>query len=233
MDSGGWRLGRIGGVDILVGPSLLIMGLLLVLLFAPRFQDEGFGGDGATSGYLGATLFVLGLYLSVFLHEVAHLVAAKSFGLRVRSITLHILGGETAIDSPSRTPVQEFVIAVVGPVASLSIGAVCLVLDSGSAVVAALGWINIVLGVFNLLPGLPLDGGRALRATIWQVSGRLDAGTRLAAWAGRLIAIALVVVTLLRVDFDGPTWSIDLAFAVLIAWFLWEGAGHALSAARR
>ena len=233
VNRGNWRIARIGGVDILIGPSLLIMGLLLVLLFAPRFQNGGFDGDGATSGYLGAALFVLGLYLSVFLHEVAHLVAAKSFGLSVRSITLHILGGETAIDSPSRTPVQEFVIAVVGPLASLTIGIACVFVDSGGAVVAALGWINIVLGVFNLLPGLPLDGGRALRATIWQVSGRPDAGTRLAAWAGRLIAVALVVVTLLRVDFYGPTWTVDLAFAVLVAWFLWEGAGHALSAARR
>ena len=222
MNGGNWRIARIGGVDILVGPSLLVMGVLLILVFAPRFQS-----------YQGATLFVFGLYASVFLHELAHLGAARGFGLHVRSITLHLLGGETAIDSPSRTPVQEFVIAVVGPMASLAIGGACFVIDSGGAVVAALGWINIVIGVFNLLPGLPLDGGRALRATIWQVSGRLDAGTRLAAWAGRLIAVAVVVVTLLRVDFDGPTWSLDLAFAVLVAWFLWEGASHALRAASR
>ena len=171
--------------------------------------------------------------MSVFLHELAHLVAAKGFGLRVRSITLHILGGETAIESPSRTPAQEFVIAVVGPLVSLAIGVACFLLDSGSAVVAALAWINIVVAVFNLLPGLPLDGGRALRATIWQVSGRPEAGTRVAGWVGRVIAVAVVAVTLLRVDFDGPTWSVDLAFAVLIAWFLWEGAGHALRTARR
>ena len=218
-----------GGVDILIAPSLLIMGVLLVLVFAPRFESGGFDGGGATSGYQGATLFVLGLYASVFLHELAHLVAARGFGLHVRSITLHLLGGETAIDSPGRTPVQEFVIAVVGPVISIAIGVACFVLDAGSAVVAALGWINIVVGVFNLLPGLPLDGGRALRATIWQVSGRPDAGTRFTAWAGRLIAVALVVVTLLRVDFDGPTWSVDVAFAVLVAWYLWEGASHALA----
>jgi len=222
VNAGNWRIARIGGVDILIGPSLLVMGVLLVLVFAPRFES-----------YQGATLFVLGLYASVFLHELAHLAAARGFGLRVRSITLHLLGGETAIDSPSRTPVQEFLIAVVGPLASLAIGVACLVIDSGSAVVAALGWINIVIGVFNLLPGLPLDGGRALRATIWQVSGRLDAGTRLAAWAGRLIAVAVVVVTLLRVDYDGQTWSVDLAFAVLVGWFLWEGASHALRTASR
>lgn len=216
-----------GGVDVLIGPSLLVMGALLVFVFAPRFE-----GGGAMSGYQGATLFVLGLYVSVFLHELAHLVAARGFGLHVRSITLHLLGGETAIDGPSRTPAQEFVISVVGPLASIVIGVACFALDSGSAVIAALGWINIVVGVFNLLPGLPLDGGRALRATIWQISGRPDAGTRVAAWAGRLIAIALVVVTLLRVDYGGPTWSLDVAFAILIAWFLWEGAGHALAQAR-
>jgi len=228
VNGGNWRIGRIGSVDILIAPSLLFMGVLLVLVFAPRFD-----GGGATSGYPGATLFVVGLYASVFLHELAHLVAARGFGLRVRSITLHLLGGETAIDSPSRTPVQEFVISVVGPLVSLAIGVVCLYNNYGYAVVAALGWINIVVGVFNLLPGLPLDGGRALRAAIWQVSGRPDAGTRLAAWTGRLSAVAPVVVTLLRVDYDGPTWSLDLAFAVLIAWFLWEGAGHALRTAGR
>jgi Zn-dependent protease len=224
VNGGNWRVARIGGVDILIGPSLLVMGLLLVLVFAPRFD-----GGGATSGYQGATLFVLGLYASVFLHELAHLVAARGFGLHVRSITLHLLGGETAIDSPRRTPVQEFVISVVGPLASIAIGVACFAVDAASAVVSALGWINVVVGVFNLLPGLPLDGGRALRATIWQVSGRADAGTRVAAWGGRLIAVALLVFTLLRVDFDGPTWSVDVAFAVLVAWFLWEGAGHALA----
>lgn len=209
------------------------MGVLLVLVFAPRFERGGLDGGGATSGYQGATLFVVGLYLSVFFHELAHLAAARGFGLHVRSITLHLLGGETAIDSPSRTAVQEFVIAVVGPLVSIAIGVACFAVDSGGPVVSALGWINIVVGVFNLLPGLPLDGGRALRATIWQVSGRPAAGTRVAAWAGRLIAVALVVVTLLRVDYGGPTWSVDVAFAALVAWFLWEGAGHALRAARR
>jgi Zn-dependent protease len=228
VTGGTWRIARIGGVDLLIGPSLLIMGALLVLIFAPRFD-----GGGATSGYQGATLFVLGLYGSVFLHELAHLVAARGFGLHVRSITLHLLGGETAIDSPSRTPVQEFVISIVGPFVSLAIGVACFGLDSGSEVVVALGWINIVVGVFNLLPGLPLDGGRALRAAIWQVSGRADAGTRLTAWTGRVIAVALVAVTLLRVDYAGPTWTVDLAFAIFVAWFLWEGAGHALRTARR
>lgn len=228
MTGGSWRIARIGAVDVLIAPSLLVMGVLLVLVFAPRFD-----GGGATSGYQGATLFVLGLYGSVFLHELAHLAAARVFGLHVRSITLHLLGGETAIDSPSRTPVHEFVIAVAGPVVSLALGFGCLYSDYGHDVVLALGWINIVVGVFNLLPGLPLDGGRALRATVWQVSGRPDAGTRLAAWSGRVIAVTLVVIVLLRVNFDGPTWSVDLAFAILVAWFLWEGAGHALRAVRR
>ncbi|MFL6091110.1 MAG: M50 family metallopeptidase [Aeromicrobium sp.] len=229
MSSGTWRIARIGGVDVLVGPSLLIMGALLVMVFAPRFA----AGTGATSGYTAAALFVLGLYVSVFLHELAHMVAARGFGLRVRSITLHILGGETSIEGPGRTPMQEFVIAVVGPIVSLLIGFGCFLEGQGHPVIASLGWINIVVGVFNLLPGLPLDGGRALRALIWRASGRVDAGTRLAAWMGRLIAVGLVVVTLMRADFGGSTWSVDLAFAIFVAWFLWEGAGHALRTARR
>jgi len=223
VTGGTWRIARVGGVDILIAPSLLVMGVLLVFFFAPRFDAAG-----AMSGYQGATLFVLGVYASVFLHELAHLVSARGFGLRVRSITLHLLGGETAIEGGSRTPVQEFVISVAGPLVSIALGVGCFAVDSASAVVAALGWINVVVGVFNLLPGLPLDGGRALRASIWLISGRPDAGTRVAAWAGRLIAVALVAVTLLRVDYSGPTWSVDVAIAVLVAWVLWEGAGQAL-----
>lgn len=221
VTAGNWRIGRVAGADVLIGPPLVFMGALLILVFAPRF------------GYQGAALFVLGIYVSVFVHELAHLAAARGYGMPVRSITLHLLGGETAIESRSRTPVQEFVIAVVGPLTSIALGVACLYLNGGHPVVAGVGWINLVVGVFNLLPGLPLDGGRAFRALIWRVSGQPDAGTRLAAWAGRFIAIALVVVTLLRIDFDGPTWSVDLALAVFVAWFLWEGAGQALSRANR
>ena len=144
MNSGSWRIARVGGVDILIAPSLLVMGAILVLVFAPRFD-----GGGATSGYQGATLFVFGLYTSVFLHELAHLVAARGFGLQVRSITLHLLGGETAIDSPGRTPLHEFVVSVAGPLVSIAIGVACFVVDSTSAVVAALGWINVVVGVLS------------------------------------------------------------------------------------
>lgn len=222
-------MARIGGVDVFIGPSLLLMGALLVMVFAPRFAD----GVGPLSGYGAAALFVLGLYFSVFLHEVAHMVAARGYGMRVHSITLHLLGGETSIEGSGRTPIREFVIAIVGPLVSVLIGIACLYNNYGHAVVAALGWINIVVGVFNLLPGLPLDGGRALRAAIWKATGRLEAGTWVTAWAGRLIAVALVVFTVLRLDFDGPTWSVDLAFALFVAWFLWEGASHALAQTKR
>ena len=143
-----------------------------------------------------AAIFVVALYVSVFLHEVAHVVAARSFGMRVPSVTLHLLGGETAIEGESRTPWQELVTAIVGPLVSLAIG---LGAESGRParwspgvlhdVVWSVGWVNILIAVFNMLPGLPLDGGRVFKAVVWQLTGREQTGTRVAAWIGRFAAV--------------------------------------------
>ena len=218
VTNGAMRMGRIGGTDVVMSPSMLIMGIALVALFAPMFQVRG------------ALLLVVGLYASVFLHELAHFGAARAFGLRVSAITLHLLGGETSIRSAHRSPQQEFVIAVVGPLVSLAIG---LGLRSSGGVLGALGWINLVLAVFNLLPGLPLDGGRAASAAIWKISGNEALGILVAGWLGRLIAVGVVALGIVRADVGHPGWSFDLALSVFVAWVLWEGAGHAIAQVRR
>ena len=226
---GTWRIGRVVGVDLLAKPSLLLMGVILVVLFAPRFDDQT-----RTNPYAVAAVFVVALYGSVLLHEIAHVLAARGFGMQVSSVTLHLLGGETAIEGESRTPWQELATAIVGPLVSLAIGLAghqaANAMGPGVLhdVVWSIGWVNILVAVFNMLPGLPLDGGRVFKAVVWQLTGHESTGTRVAAWIGRVAAVALVVVTLLRADFSDQGWTFDVVISLVVAWFLWGGAGQAL-----
>lgn len=235
--AGTWRVGRFAGVDLLARPSLFVMGVVLVVLFAPRFESQT-----RTNPYVVAAVFVVALYASVLLHEVAHVVAARSFGMRVPSVTLHLLGGETAIEGESRTPWQELATAIVGPIVSLAIGLTAMqaadAIEPGVLrdVVWSIAWVNVLVAVFNMLPGLPLDGGRVFKAFVWQLTGHESTGTRFAAWIGRLAAVALVVaaivVAIQRADVAGTRWTFNLLIAGIVAWFLWDGAGHALSQAK-
>ncbi|MCL8250708.1 site-2 protease family protein [Aeromicrobium fastidiosum] len=230
---GTWRIGRVVGVDVLIKPSLLLMGVALVLLFAPRWEDRS-----DASPYLLATVFVVSLYVSVLVHEIAHVLAARAYRMRVDSVTLHLLGGETVIEGESRTPVQELVTSIVGPLASLAIAlAAFAAVDAmgygtTSDVVWSIAWVNLLVAGFNMLPGLPLDGGRVFRAIVWQVTGREETGVRIAAWIGRGTAVVVVAVSLLFRG-DSRDTVINLLIALLVAWFLWEGATEALRTAGR
>jgi len=229
---GTWRMWRLGGVDYLVKPSLLLMCVVLVVVFTDRFD-----GHTRTAPVIMAIGFVVGLYASVLIHEMAHVVTARSFGLRVRSVTLHLLGGETAIEGDSRRPAQELITAGIGPVASLAIGLVCRVVEPAtSGAVADLLWtigtVNFVVAVFNLLPALPLDGGRVLRAIIWATSGNEALGIKVAAWIGRVVAVVGVAAVAAAVV-TGNLPVVNLVLAALIATFIWVGADQSLRHADR
>ena len=232
MKSSTWRLGRVGGVDLLVQPSTVLMGVFLVVLFAPRFEDRSDGNP-----YALAATFVVALYVSVLIHELAHVFAARRFGMRVRSVTLHLLGGETLIEGESRTPWQELAISISGPLTSLGIGIAARSLSGSmdgttSDILWSVGYVNILVAIFNMLPGLPLDGGRVFRAIIWQVTGREEVGIRIAAWIGRLAAVGVVAFALLAGNRDSRL-GVNLLIALFVAWFLWRGAGDALRHADR
>jgi len=235
VPQGTWRIGRFFGVDLLIKPSLLLMAAVLVLLFAPRFEDST-----TTNPYLLAVFFVVALYISVLIHELAHVAVARAYRMQVPSVTLHLLGGETAIEGDSRTPAQEFWTSVVGPFASIAIAYVAwqatAVVPAGNTadVLRAVAYVNAVVGLMNLVPGLPLDGGRVFRAIIWVVSGSKAAGTTAAAWAGRLIAVVVVAIPFLWAYNNGTSrLAIDLVLAILISAFLWTGASQALNMASR
>src|SRR5690606_23114186 len=223
------RVARIAGADIRVRPSLLVMGVILVIVFAPQFESLGAGPNP----YLTAVVFVLSLYVSVFLHELAHLAVARWFGMRVPMVELHLLGGETHIEGDSRHPWQELATSIVGPLASLVVGMAALwgaeATDGTTrSVLWSVGFINVLIAIFNMLPGLPLDGGRVLRALIWAVPGSEAKGVRIAGWIGRLAALALVAVSVAMM-FGEDTFAIGRALLLLaVALFLWQGASYAL-----
>ncbi len=232
LPPGTFRLGTVAGVDVTVANSwFLIVGLIAILL-ANDIQREVPGIDGWA--YLAGAAFAVLLYMSVLLHEISHALAARAFAMPVHSINLHFLGGATEIEGEASSPWREFVIAVVGPVTSLLIGAVAWVsidvFDAGlvGLAVTYLAVANLVVGVLNLVPGLPLDGGRVLQAVVWAISGKRSLGVTVAAWGGRLAAVAVICYPLLMPAFDIEPDIIDYLLAFMIGAFLWSGATQAL-----
>ncbi|MGN6250222.1 MAG: site-2 protease family protein [Marmoricola sp.] len=228
------RIGSVGGVAVLVRSSWILVALLLAWLLAPQI-DRVQPGLGPWKYVAGLAYAVL-LYLTVLLHEMSHAMMAKRDGLPVRWITLSFLGGMTAIEGEPPTPGQEFRIAVVGPLTSIAVGVVAYLLRTvlpggliGMAV-DGIAFSNLVLGALNLVPGLPLDGGRVLQAAVWKGTGDSARGTVVAAWAGRVVAVAVLVwpfawtlVGDVHPDF------VDYLLAWVVAAFLWGGATAALS----
>ena len=231
----GVRLGRVAGVPVLVSPSWLVFVAVVVGGFGPLLADE----HGTAPGYAGAAAFAVLLLLSVLLHEIGHCVVARAFGLPVRSITVTFLAGLTEITEPPQTPAREYAVAVVGPTVSLLLAGLGWagrdLFEAGSlpfqlmTVVAAS---NALVAAFNLLPGLPLDGGRVLRSVLWKVTGDPDGATRTAAWAGRGVALvvvpALMLVVLPAVGLAQVS-VLTVLFSALVATFIYAGASATLA----
>jgi len=234
---GTFKVGTIAGSDVLVTSSWFLIAALIAWTVSPRVEqvEPGLGSLKYVAGFA----FAIVLYLSVLLHEASHAYMAKHYGYGITSITLHFLGGATAIEGESRTPRQEFLIAVVGPLTSLAVGAAALglwfVTPDGLLLMAVegLAGANLIVGLLNLVPGLPLDGGRVLKAAVWWVTGDMLRGTVAAAWTGRMVALAALAWPLLQERVIGtPPDVFDILLAGMIALFLWSAASSALASAR-
>lgn len=236
LPRGTFRLGTVAGIDVTVASSwFLIVGLLAVLI-APQIQSEV--PDLGAGAYVAGAVFAVLLYGSVLLHEISHALAARAFDMPVAAINLHFLGGATEIEGEATTPWREFAIAVVGPLTSLAVGGVGLlaltVFDGGLIwfTIKALASANIVVGVLNLVPGLPLDGGRILQSLVWAVTRRRSFGVVAAAWGGRLAAVVVTAYPLLLVMAGRQPSIINYLFAFMIGSFLWAGASQALAVSK-
>jgi Zn-dependent protease len=234
---GTFKVGTIAGSDVLVGSSWFLVAALIAVLAAPAVESVE-PGLGALKYVAGAALAVL-LYLSVLAHEASHAYMARRYGLPVSHITLQFFGGMTSIDGEPETPKEEFGISVVGPLTSLGVALVAylahLAVPGGliGLAFAGLAWTNLFVGILNLVPGLPLDGGRILKALVWGASGDTHRGTIVAAWGGRLVAVLAIGYPFLTARiFGGRPTLIDFLFAGVIAMFLWTGASASLESAR-
>jgi Zn-dependent protease/CBS domain-containing protein len=224
-------LARPFGIPVYLSPYWFLIAAIFIVFYA---NDLAPTMHGVTRFVVAAAFFVL-LYLSVLLHELSHSVVARSFGLPVRRILLYPLGGFSEIEREPQTPGREFLVSSAGPALSVLLGAAGYGLRQvvpadtiGGALVFELMWANLWVGGFNLLPGLPLDGGRMLRAVIWKLTGRPASSTIAAAWAGRIIAVCLIPLAFWAFgeDFYAVLW------AAIIAVFMWTGATHAIKVTR-
>jgi Zn-dependent protease len=231
------RIGSIFGSDVLVSTSWFLIAALIAVVVAPRVEEAqaGLGPWKYVAGFAFAVL----LYLSVLLHEASHAWMARRYGYPVSSITLHFLGGMTAVEGEARRPREEFMIAVVGPITSVLVGIVGVglwfVLPDGllRLAVAGLAGANLIVGLLNLIPGLPLDGGRVLKSLVWGASGNMHRGTIVAGWGGRLTAIAALSWPLvLRYGLGMDPGVLDYIIAFVVGLFLWSGATAAMASAR-
>jgi len=237
------------GIEIRLDPSVLIIFTLVVvsLGFAlfPRWHPEW------PAWLTWATALTAGLafFASLLAHELAHSVVARARGIPVPRITLFLFGGASEMSSEPRTAGGEFLIAIVGPLMSLALGllfswtavhlappefasqletnpeAALASLSPAATLVLWLGPVNLLLGIFNLIPGFPLDGGRVLRAAVWWLTGDFDRATRWAARGGQLIAWTIIALGVL----EAASGRLQGLWLVLIGWFL----NHAASATQQ
>ena len=222
------RIGRIAGIQIGLHPSWFVIALLITYSFAEGQLPHDYPGWQPASYWLAGGVISLLFFASVLAHELSHALVALRLGLRVRGITLFIFGGAATLEDEARSPRDEALMAAAGPLTSIGIGVVLVVVATFveepvvGAVTGWLGFINLTLGLFNLIPGFPMDGGRILRAILWRARGDRFAATRNAAVVGRLFGYLLIGVGAFLVLQGGNLFS--GVWLALIGWFLSSAA---------
>jgi Zn-dependent protease/predicted transcriptional regulator len=227
------KLGRIFGVAIGLHYSWIVIALLVILSLRSQFAIAHPNWDVSTTWSV-AIITALLFFVSIVLHELSHAAVAKLRGIPVRAITLFALGGVAQIEKDAADAKSEFWMGIVGPITSIVIGVVCLVLawllgwnvsvESNSPLAAMfmwLGYINIALGVFNMVPGFPLDGGRVFRAVIWWITSDAHRSTRIASRVGQLVAVGFIFLGIFRFFSGAGFGGLWIAF---IGWFLLDAA---------
>jgi Zn-dependent protease len=228
---------RAFGIPIYISPYWFLVAGLLVYLYANSLPSIV---SPTSRRYLVAAAFVVLLYASVLIHELSHCVVARAFRLRVRRVLLYPLGGFSEIEQEPPTPAQEFAVSAAGPAISLVLAGLAAglarVVPDGlpNLLIDQLFRANLLVGIFNLLPGLPLDGGRIFRAGVWKITGRPGSATMAAAWAGRVLAVLIVVVPLAIYNrqLGSLLGSAGGLWLVFIAAFMWLQSSQAISAAK-
>ncbi len=224
-----WRILRLFGIDIKIDSSWLLIFGIVTWALASQYFPAQYPQWSLGLYWLVGVITSLLLFLSILAHELTHSLVARRKGETVRSITLFVFGGVAEIADEPDTPMKEFVISLAGPISSLAIALIFVVigltLGGASEPIAAsakyLAYINLFLALFNLVPGFPLDGGRVLRAIVWKVTGNLKRATRIASTTGQIVAYLLIILGILQIlmgFFFNGLWI------ALIGWFIHNAA---------
>lgn len=230
--NGNLRIGSLFGIPFYVNFSWFLILALITWDYGQQFS--AFPGLGATAWVLGLGTALL-LFASVLAHELGHSLVAMRQGIPVNSITLFIFGGLASLGEESKTPADAFWVAIAGPLVSLVLFGLLSVVNlfaglSGplAAIVNLIAALNLALALFNLLPGLPLDGGNVLKAIVWKITGKPYRGIAFASRAGQVLGwtgIGLGILGELNISPVGNIWTL------LIGWFLLQNAGRYAQAA--
>lgn len=230
----GWRIGRIAGTPVYIARSWPVIALLIIAVFGPALGRDD---RSATYGYVVAAGYALLLLVSVLVHEAAHALAARARGHSVGRIVADVWGGHTVYDATRSSPATTAIVAVVGPLSNLALAFVAWTLEAGvtnetaSTLLLIVARANFLVGLFNLLPGLPLDGGQIVSALVWRLTGRKGSGLVAAGWLGRIMAAATVLWFVGRPLLEGESIAMfEVVWPVAIAFFLWQGATQAIRA---
>ena len=224
------RLGKVFGIQIGLHYSWFLIALLIGFSLNAQFRLANPGwSPGLVLGLAIATAILF--FVSLLLHELAHSLVAQAHGIPVREITLFALGGVSQIEGESPDAKTEFQIAIVGPLTSIVIGLLCIgaalalpgVVAPAKATLTWLGYINLGLAAFNLVPGYPLDGGRVLRSLLWWKSGDAERATHNAAVTGQVVGGLFITLGIVQFFFGANVGGLWMAF---IGWFLLQAAGE-------
>jgi Zn-dependent protease len=235
--SSGLPLGRFFGVPVYLAPSWVFIALIITVSYA-QVVSNAVNNISTAGAHAVAFGFAVLLALSLLAHELGHTAVSLAFGMPVRRVVIFLLGGVSEIEKEPQRPAEEYLVAIAGPLVSLLLAGIGAALrpvaDPGSVarvVLMLLVWSNLAVAAFNLLPGLPLDGGRLLRAGVWRLSRSRLTGTRAGAWGGRAVAGLVLVAAIVTVEPVGGTGLGNLILASLLATFIWVGASQSLAAA--
>lgn len=233
-----WRVGSVAGVPIYIAKSWLVIAALVIYFFVPQVRDAR-PSDPASYAYLVAAAYAVLLLITVLIHEVAHAVVAVRARYQVRHIVVHLLGGHTIYDSANNRPGASALVAVSGPVANFALAGICqlagpaLPWETGRLLLHAATLANVFVGGFNLLPGLPLDGGYLVESVVWGATKSRNTGLIVAGWCGRVVTVVVLYWFLVRPAVAGePLDLFSIAWVGMIVLFLWRGAGGAIRGGR-
>ncbi len=229
----GWRLATIGGVPVYIGRSWPVIALIIVATFGPGVASSR--PDLGVGAYAVAVVFAVLLLISVLAHEASHAVVATRLGYRVNRVVADLWGGHTAYETSGARPGASALVAIAGPAANAALAAIGWYLlpavpdEIPHLLVFATVWANGFVAAFNMLPGLPLDGGFLVDSLVWKVTGSRESGLIAAGWCGRVVTVLVVLWFTGRPLLDGQTPDLfTVVFALFIGSFLWMGATNAI-----